>query len=244
MNDFEILNEVKEKNYYKALIYGTPGIGKSTFATKAIKPIFLPLEDGLKYISCAKLKKKIETYKEFIEALRFFSKSDYKTIVIDTMDSLEQLIFQYVCEEGGKKSISEFGYGKGYARAMEIWRDVLNVFDIINNKCEKNIIGIAHEQIKKFEDPSSDGYDRYGIKIHHTSANYILANFDAVFFARYETIIKRDSTDETRTRAISSGKRVVYTCENPAWIAKNRFNMPECLDMDENIFKNYLEKGQ
>ncbi len=37
----------------RLLIYGTEGIGKSTTASQAPKPIFVPTEDGLDQIDCA-----------------------------------------------------------------------------------------------------------------------------------------------------------------------------------------------
>src|SRR4029078_13367683 len=37
----------------RLLVYGTPGIGKSTFGSQAPNPIFLPTEDGLDEIDCA-----------------------------------------------------------------------------------------------------------------------------------------------------------------------------------------------
>ena len=37
----------------RIMLYGTEGIGKSTFAAQAPSPIFLPTEDGLGEIDCA-----------------------------------------------------------------------------------------------------------------------------------------------------------------------------------------------
>ncbi len=37
----------------RLLVYGTEGIGKSTFGASAPKPIFIPTEDGLDNIDCA-----------------------------------------------------------------------------------------------------------------------------------------------------------------------------------------------
>ena len=38
----------------RVLIYSDPGVGKSSFAATAPKPVFIPLEDGLDQISCTK----------------------------------------------------------------------------------------------------------------------------------------------------------------------------------------------
>ena len=38
----------------RVLIYSDPGVGKSSFAATAPKPVFIPLEDGLDQINCTK----------------------------------------------------------------------------------------------------------------------------------------------------------------------------------------------
>ena len=36
----------RQKTPRRTLVYGTPGVGKSTFAAGAVNPLFIPVEDG------------------------------------------------------------------------------------------------------------------------------------------------------------------------------------------------------
>lgn len=38
----------------RVLLYGTHGVGKSSFGARAERPIFIPTEDGLNEIDCEK----------------------------------------------------------------------------------------------------------------------------------------------------------------------------------------------
>ena len=123
----ELLTTVREKGKRtrprRTLLYGTHGIGKSTFASCMPGSIILDLEDGLEDIEC-KATPRIESFSEVMEwiAELYSGKHDYQTIVVDTLDFLERLIWKQVCLEGGKNVIEEFGFGKGYKLALQVCR--------------------------------------------------------------------------------------------------------------------------
>lgn len=228
----------KQTRAWKGLIYGVPGIGKSTFCAHAPKPLFLDVEDGIARIDVDKTPH-LRSFPEFLEALRWAYSSDYQTIVIDTVDFLEQLLHQHVCEQNNWKSIEQPGYGKGFSIAQEEWIKTLNIFDSFVAK-GKNVLMVGHDQIKSFSSPDQDAYDRYMIKLNSKSANLIVAKCDFVFFAQHETILKEDRVKDDRLRAVGTGKRVLRTSETPAWIAKNRFALQPTIVMDEKIFTQLI----
>ena len=103
---------------------GLPDVGKTTLASQAPEPIFLGLESGTYQLSVSRFSK-AHTLSEFLGQLKALQseKHPFKTIVLDTVDALEPLIWKQVCTEGGVNSIEDYGggYGKGYVRAGEIW---------------------------------------------------------------------------------------------------------------------------
>jgi len=112
----------------RILIYGQAGIGKTTFGAAAPKPIFIPIEDGLGKIEadafpCPK------SYIEVRDALDSLIKEDhdYKTVVVDSLDWLEPLIWEHTCNTSGYKTIEQPGFGKGYEEEHHenriAWRD-------------------------------------------------------------------------------------------------------------------------
>ena len=99
----------------RTMLYGGHGVGKSTWASRSESPVFIQTEDGLGEIECAKFPLATE-YAQVIQALSelYSEEHDYQTVIVDTLDWLERLIWAEVCRKRGVESIEDIGYGKGY----------------------------------------------------------------------------------------------------------------------------------
>ena len=92
------LKDVKQNlasDKQRIIVYGPIGIGKSTFASCAEKPIFILTEDGLGDIPAAYVpfgenqeRKVAATFEEVLDALASLGEQEheYKTVVIDSLD--------------------------------------------------------------------------------------------------------------------------------------------------------------
>src|SRR5258707_13543331 len=91
-----------------ALLYGQPGIGKSTWAAGAPKPIFISTERGLDQLNVAKLPAP-KDFKSLYEQVDALDKEDheYQTAVLDTINGPELCIFGRVCQERKATSIGQ-----------------------------------------------------------------------------------------------------------------------------------------
>jgi len=247
----------KKESAWKIVIYGTPGIGKSTLAAFAPKPLFLDLENGLDLISNQLEKKDIllsrspkidqwETAGEknigFLEALKFAAESDYKTIVIDTISALEQILTAKAVADynlsSPKKiivSLAEIPFNQGFDILSAQWSLVMKMLTRLQKGYDKNIILIGHSTIQRVEDPTTENYDRFSIDTHKKCLASIVNNCDAVLFARME-VMTRNKENSEKKRAFSTGERVLFCLEQPSFLAKNRFGLPEKMKMDQNIF--------
>jgi hypothetical protein len=224
---------------WKVLLYGTPGCGKSTLATSAPRPLFLDLEGGLDRIDCERTPR-LQTLDEIKVAMRYALTEGYKTVVIDTIDEVERILSEIVCQRARKPSLAAFDYGKGHELLLEEWKAVVAMFDAVKAK-GTNVFLIGHEQVKKFEDPAAENYDKYLLKMHQKSAAYLTAKMDAVLFARYQMAVKeREGSGGQKRRAVGDGSRVIHTAERPCWIAKNRFGLPETIPMDATLFDQLI----
>lgn len=221
------------------ILYGAAGIGKSTLASLSPKPVFLDIENGLRRLPGVAKTPIMTSWEIFQKNCNDFLKSDYKTMVVDTLDSLEQLLHQYLCKQNQWKSIESPGFGKGYAVAQEHWGRFCDFIDVLIG-AGKNVILISHEHIKSFAAPDQDAYDRYNIKINKNSANILIAKVDAVLFAQFETLTKDDKTKEDRVRGMSTGRRVLRCVEAASYVAKNRFGLSQTLEFDATIFDKLM----
>src|SRR5210317_531519 len=114
----------------RVLLYGVEGIGKSTFGSEAPKPIFIQTEDGLDEIDCDRFPLATK-FGDVIEALKTLTseKHNYETVVIDSLDWLERLVWDRLCEQYAVPSIEKVdgGYARGYMLALTLWREVLDL---------------------------------------------------------------------------------------------------------------------
>ena len=226
----------------RVVIYGSHGIGKTTFASKAKSPIFIPTEDGLVGVSVDAFPL-AKTYKDVLDALIAIGTTDkYKTIVIDSLDWLETLIQSHTCAEHGKDSIEDFGYGKGYVLALKHWRALLATLDHFRSNHGMTSILLAHSEIKRYDTPDSESYDRYTIKLHKASSALIQEWADIVGFANWRVLTKESDAGfgNKRTRGIGTGERLLHLEEKPSHIAKSRYSMPKELPLDWESFSSTL----
>jgi len=220
-------------------VHGVAGVGKTTFAAGSEKPVVVPTEDGLGTLDVPHfpLARKFEDVMEALAAL-YSERHDFKTVVIDSVDWLEPLIWARTCQDNGWPSIEEPGYGKGYVAALGHWRDYLEGLNALRNERGVTVIQIAHTEIRRFDSPEHEPYDRYVIKLHARAAPLLQEHSDVVLFANYRiSTVKADvGFNKKVTRALGSGERVLYTAERPAFLAKNRFGLPDSLPLSWEAF--------
>lgn len=233
----------RERRPRRVMLYGTQGIGKSTWAAQAPKPIFLPTEDGLGEIDCEKFPK-AKTFEEVMGRLAelYTEKHPYRSLSVDSLDWLERLIWVEVCKENGVKSIDAIGYGKGYGFAMTLWNDFLTGLSALRDEKGMTIILIAHARIERFENPETDAYDRYTPRLHKTAAHLIQEWCDEVLFASYR-VLTRQAGDglHKKVKGIGTGERIIRTVERPAHQAKNRLGLPDELPLAWEAFAAYID---
>jgi len=217
------------------VIYGTEGIGKSTTASQAPNPIFIPTEDGLDQIDCASfpLATSLANVEAALQSL-IQDQHDFESVVIDSLDWLERLIWDALCELYGVASIEKVdgGYARGYTHALTHWRRVLDALNTLRSRRGMCIVLLAHAKVEKFEDPESAAYDRYSPRLHKHATALVNEWADAVLFATRKIITKTEETGFNRERTIASGlgkdggERVLRCVGSPACVAKNRFDLP------------------
>ena len=106
----------------RILIYGPHGIGKTTWACSAPAPIVIQTEDGLGRLRVPHFPL-CRTYADVLESIGalYTDEHEYKTVVLDSLDWLEQLIWSSLAVPvaSGPPSIEGHGYGKGYQYAAD-----------------------------------------------------------------------------------------------------------------------------
>jgi hypothetical protein len=143
----------------RILIHGVAGVGKSTFAADAGAPVFIMTEDGLGKLQVPHFPL-ATSYAEVAESLDALLEEDhdYGTVVVDSVDWLEPLIWAEACKRNGWQSIETPGFGKGFAEALTIWREYLDKLNALRDRKGMVVIQIAHTDIKRFDSPEHEPY--------------------------------------------------------------------------------------
>lgn len=221
--------EGKEKRPLKIVIYGPEGIGKSTFASKFPDPLFIDTEGGTSNLDVRRIKCS-KSWDELLLIVKEIIKNPTicKTLVLDTADWSEAMCINAVTEKYRKNNIEDFGYGKGYTYLLDEYTRLLSLFDELI-EVGINVVITAHAKPRKFELPEEQGaFDRYEMKLTRQVAPVIKEWCDALFFVNYKIYVV---TTENNTKKAQGGKRVLYTTHNPTYDAKNRFDLPEELEL-------------
>jgi len=223
----------------RLLLYGVHGVGKSTFGAMSEKPIFIQTEDGLNDIECDKFPL-ARTYGDVVAALSelYAKQHEYRTVIVDSADWLERLIWADVCRKRNVESIEDIGYAKGYTFALTQWREVLEGLDALRNERGMMIVLIAHAKIERFENPETEGYDRYVPRLHKLASALVQEWCDDVLFATYKVHTRKvdENFGRAKHRGVGTGQRIIRTTERPAHVAKNRLNLPDELPLDWRIY--------
>lgn len=225
-----MLNIVKGKidRALKVVIYGSEGIGKSTFASQFPDPLFVDTEGGTAQMDVRRIEKP-QSWDELINIVTEVAKEDVcQTFIIDTADWAEQLCVDYLCTKYKQNSIESFGYGKGYTYLAEEFSRLLKALDLVIVS-GKHVVVTAHAKMRKFEQPDEMGaYDRWEMKLSKQVAPLLKEWCDMLLFLNYKTYVV---TSENNTQKAQGGKRVMYTSHHPCWDAKNRHGLPEEMDL-------------
>jgi hypothetical protein len=229
----------------RVLLYGVEGVGKSTFGAEAPGAIFLGAEDGTALLDVTRFPAP-ETWADVLDAVRVLTNDahEYRTLVLDSADWLEPLVWQHVCRQANAASIEEVGggYGKGYTAALDHWRIFLAALEGLRRAKGMHVVTLAHSVIKAFKNPEGPDFERYELKLNQKAAGVLKEWHDAVLFANFEAYTHEDK--RKRVRGVSTGARLIHTERKAAFDAKCRYSVPETLPLSWAEFEAAAKKGQ
>lgn len=216
----------------RIILLGVEGVGKSTFAAGAPSPIFAPMagEKGLDEIDAPKFEP-CESFWEMMDVVRTLYQEEhgYRTVIFDSISAAEPLIWKAVCAEANVNSIEEVdkGYGKGYIKALNQWRELCEGLDALREERGIGSILIGHVTTKEFNDPETDPYTTYKFDVNDKAANLLYRWADAVLFANFKraAVTAVDMGFQKKVRRavdVGKGQRFIYTEKRPAHPGKVR----------------------
>jgi hypothetical protein len=213
----------------RIIVHGREGSGKTTLAAQFPTPVFLQVEDGcpagLEIATFGVLAR----YDDIIAAITALGheQHNYQTVVIDSADVLESLVWNAVCAANNWRSIESAGYGRGYVEADKFWQDLLDGLDWLRRNRRMTIVLIAHSAVETVNDPRAPSYTSYQLRLHKRGRALLQDWADAIAFLSTDLVIQvEDQGFKKRTRADGGAARYLNWEGKPAFTAKNRYGLP------------------
>lgn len=227
------LRTVKAEYPPSLIAYGVHGVGKTSFGAEWPDPVFIQCEEGTPGGLELNSFGDIETFDDVLDSIDVLMSEEhgFKTVVLDSLDKMEPLIWDHVCRQEKWANIETPGYGKGYIVVDEAWRKYLSGVHALTRRGIA-VVQLAHSEVTRFDSPTSDPYSRYGIKMHKRAAALVQEQADVVSFFNFRTTLKEKAVgfNSKVTHGEGSGARQMHFEERPGFLAKNRYQMPASID--------------
>lgn len=250
MFDLSSVKSSRQNRRQKYLIYGPPGVGKTSLAASFPKPLGIRTEDGMHHVDVDTFPL-VTDWMQLQEILLNLGNTEqelpYETLIVDSVDWLERVIWKHVAAEHSAKSVDAIPYGRGFGDAAKMMGDFLDGLQGVYKR-GLHIVLVAHSQVVKVEPPNADCYDCYAPRLHKKCCDLVMEWVDNIFFCDF--LIRTRKEDKgfgnKRTVTLDSGEqRVLYTRPAPGHIAKNRLDIPEdsgCLPLSFDSIASFLTK--
>lgn len=233
----------------RGIVYGDNGIGKTSTLACAMKPIIMNMEGNCDHIDCDK--KRIIKFEDFHGLLNdlLIQPHDYKTLIPDSLDSVQTILNEKIMNSYSLKQLS---YGKDAAIWKMYIKEIMDKIEKLNTIKRMNILFTAHSKVKAVNNPMTEAYDRYDLRINEEMRTGFCNWAQFIVFAQKEVILEEEETSFGKKKAKSLVRRAWYTQGDPTYYGKNVFNLPKKISMREtpqegweqfaNHVKNFYNK--
>lgn len=212
------------------VVYGPPGVGKTTFACGFPVSLALDYERGTNHLDVMRVPG-ASTWEGSLKLLEHACEDagEWRTIVVDTIDALESQLAQDICVRAKKRDLTDFDFGGGPIALGGRWREF---FDALRNsdKHGRDVVLVAHVQRTEVKDPVLGSYATWTPVMNKRTWPLVHRWADCVLFADYEAGMSKGLVALT-------GRRMLNTVAGSGYQAKNRLGLPDEIEMDEPACK-------
>jgi hypothetical protein len=218
------------------LFYGKDGVGKTSLASEWPDCIYIQTEgenppDDVEMPSPGTM----ESFDELIAVLKQLATTEheFKTVIIDSLDGVEPLVWEKTCKRIGADSInsnekgSPASFGRGWTEADREWTEYFKAIKALK-ELGIAVIQIAHPKVKIFESPTTDPYARYQLKLQERASDLLRERSDIVGFMDFRVTLKEKEIgfNKKSVHGEGGGDRQIHFEERPGFLAKRRAGLP------------------
>lgn len=219
----------------KTLIYGSPGIGKTTFVSNIPGIAILDTEQGSKDLvhsvristnDFAEINEIIDDIAKdktrFEQAVPTQESFSLKAIAIDSLSGFEKILTDEICKTARKNDLSDFSYGAGYAKLSASVLTFLEKLDKIIG-LEMDVFLVGHETFQEHVTPTEEPYMTIWPLVHKRIRENVFRWCDEVFYVKDRILVDQNK----KAKEVKSEGRHLLSDNNPAYLTKKRLAFPE-----------------
>lgn len=223
----QVTNDITSYNF---LLYSSPGIGKTTWATKMFpeRALIIGAEFGYKGIQGA-IGVPVPDYYTLLQYVDQLdtdaAREKYDTLIIDTTTKVGEMIENYILSMFGKDSLSDC---KSHGGAYPL---INRYYNLAFNRLKArgyNFVYICHSVALEIKNEKNEviGY-KYKPKMSDRINSLIEPEVDYTFFLTLD----------------NDGNRILVTDNTPKNVGKHRTDLPLIIPMDIDKFNEEFKKG-
>ena len=198
-----------------AMIYGDPGCGKTTLASKFDKSLIAAFEMGSNALNNVYVQP-IKTWKDWKSVVSQLIKKPelqekFDTIAIDTADEAFKLCEKWSCEQFGVETVKEIAsYGGGYKIVDDNFISTFRELAYAGY----GLLFISHSTEKEYTNDKGEAYNKIVPALPNRAFNLINKMVDLIGYIREIPIEKEGEIER---------KRYVFFRGDERFLAKSRF---------------------
>ncbi len=159
----------------------------------------------------------------------------YGVLGLDALGGAERACHEFVCARDFDNNWGEKGFTafqRGFDVSVTELLRLLTELDKVRIR-GTHVVILAHTKVATFKNPEGADYDKYVSDCHAKTWSVTHKWADAVLFGNFYVDVEGGKTGEKakKGKGVGTNQRVLYTEHRAAFDAKNRFGMPESMDI-------------
>jgi DNA polymerase III delta prime subunit len=181
---------------YILMFYGPPGVGKTTFASRLGKVLFLSTDRGTRHLDAMRVE--CNDWAKFEKTLKKVERMEdpsahYDFIAIDHLADWHNMAEDQTCVLLGVNGLSEAGYGKGWKEYKRLMRSYVQRILALGI----GVILIAHEKTEVIKNRSIE-LNRTSPGLQKTAWDVIVPITDMIAYCGFRTVTVRQGDKKKR----------------------------------------------
>jgi hypothetical protein len=228
----------------RVVVHGPPKTGKTSWAAGIPGALFLtpPQEDGLGEADV--MVQEVTTWWDLVDRVEDLIRGDggpeLRTIVVDTISTLERVLMANLCARHRADSIEDIGggYGKGQTMVGEAMAHLCERLEVLRKSRRLNVVMLCHSTAQTFQDPAGQPYDQWQLQLGKKARAVVEAWADVIGCAH---VAVQTGARKQDARKVRGATRELVLAESAAMVCGTRLSLPPVLPLSWEHFARALE---